>query len=83
MATKAAKDVIMSGIQPTGIMHLGNYLGAVMNWVTMQGLKNTERFYCIVDLHAITNKYVGNEFNELDTPETIETSLKTAATLLA
>jgi tryptophanyl-tRNA synthetase len=43
---------VFSGIQPTGNLHLGNYLGAIRNWVTMQGVH--ECIYCIVDLHAIT-----------------------------
>src|SRR6185436_17805098 len=43
---------IFSGAQPTGNLHLGNYLGAVRNWVRMQ--KDYECIYCIVDLHAIT-----------------------------
>lgn len=43
---------VFSGIQPTGNLHLGNYLGAIRNWVAMQ--QNYECIYCIVDLHAIT-----------------------------
>ena len=43
---------IFSGIQPTGNLHLGNYLGAIRNWVDLQG--RFECLYCIVDLHAIT-----------------------------
>lgn len=43
---------VFSGIQPTGNLHLGNYLGAIKNWVGMQD--NYECLYCIVDLHAIT-----------------------------
>jgi len=43
---------IFSGIQPTGNLHLGNYLGAIRNWVDLQG--TYECLYCIVDLHAIT-----------------------------
>jgi len=43
---------IFSGIQPSGIPHLGNYLGAVRNWVALQA--NHECLYCVVDLHAIT-----------------------------
>ena len=43
---------IFSGIQPTGDLHLGNYLGALRNWVALQ--KEHECIYCIVDLHAIT-----------------------------
>ncbi len=43
---------ILSGIQPTGNLHLGNYLGAIVNWVRMQ--HEMETFICVVDLHAIT-----------------------------
>ncbi len=43
---------IFSGIQPTGNLHLGNYLGAIRNWVALQ--HDFESIYCIVDLHAIT-----------------------------
>jgi tryptophanyl-tRNA synthetase len=43
---------IFSGVQPTGDLHLGNYLGALRNWVTLQN--KYECIYCIVDLHAIT-----------------------------
>ena len=44
---------IFSGIQPTGIPHLGNYLGAIVNWVSLQA-KGERVFYSVVDLHAIT-----------------------------
>ncbi len=43
---------IFSGVQPTGNLHLGNYLGAIRNWVRLQ--KDFECIFCIVDLHAIT-----------------------------
>ncbi|HQT89309.1 MAG TPA: tryptophan--tRNA ligase [Acidiphilium sp.] len=43
---------IFSGIQPTGIAHLGNYLGAIRNWVALQ--EGNEGIYCLVDLHALT-----------------------------
>src|ERR1700760_2093183 len=43
---------ILSGMQPTGNLHLGNYLGALRNWVKLQD--SAECFYCVVDLHAIT-----------------------------
>ncbi len=46
------KGRIFSGIQPSGDLHLGNYLGAIRNWVRLQG--DYEAIYCIVDLHAIT-----------------------------
>ncbi len=43
---------VFSGVQPTGNLHLGNYLGAIKNWVEIQG--QFECLYCIVDLHAVT-----------------------------
>jgi tryptophanyl-tRNA synthetase len=43
---------VLSGIQPSGELHLGNYLGAVRNWVADQ--HTDEAYYCIVDLHALT-----------------------------
>jgi tryptophanyl-tRNA synthetase len=46
---------IFSGIQPSGALHIGNYLGAVKNWVALQG--TMESIFCIVDLHAITIAY--------------------------
>ena len=45
-------DRIFSGVQPTGNLHLGNYLGAIQNWARLQD--QYECIYCIVDLHAIT-----------------------------
>lgn len=49
------RSVIFSGIQPTGSLHLGNYLGAIKNWVNLQkDPKYTHRYFCIVDLHATT-----------------------------
>ncbi|MBK6849576.1 MAG: tryptophan--tRNA ligase [Proteobacteria bacterium] len=46
---------VFSGIQPTGVLHLGNYLGAVRNWVAIQS--DYECIYCVVDLHAVTQSY--------------------------
>ena len=43
---------VFSGIQPTGDLHLGNYLGAIRNWVEMQD--HTDAVFCVVDLHALT-----------------------------
>jgi len=48
-----SKVRVLSGIQPTGNLHIGNYLGAVRQWAAMQE-DNTECYYCVVDLHAIT-----------------------------
>src|SRR5215213_5679746 len=46
---------IFSGIQPSGELHIGNYLGAVKNWVELQ--RSYESFFCVVDYHAITVPY--------------------------
>ena len=47
-----AKELVFSGVQPTGNLHLGNYLGAIVNFVKLQKTHNC--IYCVVDLHAIT-----------------------------
>ena len=46
----ANKKRILSGVQPTGDLHIGNWLGAINNWVTLQ--EQYETFLCVVDLHA-------------------------------
>jgi tryptophanyl-tRNA synthetase len=43
---------IFSGIQPSGNLHIGNYIGAINQWVKIQ--ENADAIFCIVDLHAIT-----------------------------
>ena len=50
--TKDAKKIILSGIQPTGVFTLGNYLGAVRNWREIQDEYNC--YYFIADLHSLT-----------------------------
>ena len=67
------KKRIFSGIQPTGNIHLGNYLGAIRNWVQTQ--KEYENIFCIVDLHAITLP--------IDAQELHHNSRKLAAVYLA
>ncbi len=47
---------IFSGVQPTGNLHLGNYIGAIKNFVNLQRDQSNECIYCVVDLHAITSK---------------------------
>jgi tryptophanyl-tRNA synthetase len=64
---------IFSGIQPTGRKHLGNYLGAITQWVA--GQERGEGIYCVVDLHAISVPY--------DPAALREAALDTAALLLA
>ena len=55
---------IFSGVQPSGNLHLGNYLGAIKNFVDLQDQKETECVYCIVDLHAITVKQEPKELKK-------------------
>ncbi len=50
--SKKESKLIFSGVQPTGNLHLGNYLGAIKNWVKLQ--EDSDSIFCIVDLHAIT-----------------------------
>jgi len=64
---------IFSGIRPTGEIHIGNYLGAIKQWLSFQ--KNNKCIFCIVDLHAITTPYNPQEMQK--------SILETAATYLA
>ncbi|KAH7840293.1 hypothetical protein Vadar_015222 [Vaccinium darrowii] len=57
--SSSVKKRIVSGVQPTGSIHLGNYLGAIRNWVLLQNAYET--FFFIVDLHAITLPYDSQE----------------------
>jgi tryptophanyl-tRNA synthetase len=71
--TTDAKPRIFSGVQPTGNIHLGNYLGAFRNWVSLQDTHDA--IYCIVDLHAMTVDYQ---------PEALDAArIETAKVLLA
>ena len=56
------KKRILSGVQPTGDLHIGNWLGAINNWVTLQ--EQYETFLCVVDLHAITASYNPRELSQ-------------------
>ena len=66
---------IFSGVQPTGNLHLGNYLGAIKNFVELQNEKDNTCIYCVVDLHAITLKQ--------DPTELKNNIRETAATFIA
>jgi len=66
---------IFSGVQPTGNLHLGNYLGAIQNFVELQNEKNNQCIFCVVDLHAITVKQ--------DPKELKKNIRETAATFIA
>ena len=54
------QQVIFSGIQPTGNLHLGNYLGALLPWAQLQKTlpKHSKAFYSIADLHSLTSSSV-------------------------
>jgi len=60
--TRAGQNRIFSGIQPTGNLHLGNYLGAIRNWVALQ--HDYECIFCIVDLHALTQPQDPDELRQ-------------------
>src|SRR3546814_5847839 len=53
------KPLVFSGVQPTGNLHLGNYLGAIRKFVALQ--ENNDCIYCVVDLHAITAQLVHDD----------------------
>ena len=66
---------IFSGVQPTGNLHLGNYLGAIKNFVELQNEEDNNCIYCVVDLHAITLK---------QDPKELKNNIReTAATFIA
>ena len=66
-------NTVLSGVQPSGDLHIGNYLGAIKNYVSMQNDYNC--FFCIVDLHAITVKQDPNTL--------IRNTLEVAASYIA
>lgn len=83
---KVRTNRILSGVQPTGSLHLGNYLGAIRQWVDFQnapaeineeeGIEiRNENLFCVVDLHAITAPH--------DPKELTESTLASAALYLA
>ena len=57
------KGVIFSGMRPTGLLHLGNYMGALQNWVTLQDQYNC--IYCAVDIHALTTMTSPEDLGEI------------------
>ncbi len=69
------KQVIVSGVQPTGSLHLGNYLGAVKNWVDLQNSDKYEMYIFVADLHSLTSNMPAETRRHQ--------ILKTAAELLA
>jgi len=59
-AARPTRVRVFSGIQPTGVIHIGNYAGAIRQWAELQ--RDYESYFCIVDLHAITVPYEPPEF---------------------
>jgi len=59
-----SKPVIVSGIQPTGNLHIGNYLGAVKNWVELQNSGKYQMYIFIADLHSLTGKLTAAQLRE-------------------
>ncbi len=60
---------IFSGVQPTGDIHIGNYLGAIKQWIDLQ--EDNDCIFCIVDLHALTSPYDVDSFKESITHKAI------------
>lgn len=56
-------DQVFSGIQPTGVIHIGNYIGAIKNWVKIQ-YQYPSSIFCVVDYHAMTIKYDSDNFTK-------------------
>ncbi|MFL6444684.1 MAG: tryptophan--tRNA ligase [Candidatus Sulfotelmatobacter sp.] len=73
-ARSSIRKRVLSGMRPTGKLHLGNYVGALQNWVGMQD--QYECFFCVVDWHALTTDYA-------DTSRVKENSLEVAFDWLA
>ena len=55
------KPIVLSGIQPSGKLHIGNYLGALKNFVDLQNSNEYLCYFCIVDLHSLTEKFTPEE----------------------
>ena len=82
---KRRTERVLSGVQPTGSLHLGNYLGAIRQWVDFQNKEQydedgitvvpVENFFCVVDLHAITMPH--------DPKDLYESTLSSAALYVA
>ncbi len=73
-ATSAARPRVLSGMRPTGKLHLGNYMGALANWVKLQNdeIAQYECYYFIADLHALTTDYADTS---AIAPNTLEVAL--------
>jgi len=64
MAKTEERKIVFSGIQPTGAIHIGNYLAAIKNWAELQKNPDYDCIFFIVDLHAMTIPYNAKKFQE-------------------
>ena len=65
------KPVVLSGLRPTGRVHLGNYFGAVKNWVDLQESRKYDCFFFVADLHALTTDYADTQGLAANTREAV------------
>ncbi len=65
------KPVVLSGLRPTGRVHLGNYFGAVKNWVDLQESRKYDCFFFVADLHALTTDYADTQALAANTREAV------------
>jgi len=77
------KKIIVSGIQPSGILHIGNYLGAVKQWVTYQNSNDNQCFFFIADYHAMTTSLESSILHKNDKKTLESKSILTLASLIS
>jgi tryptophanyl-tRNA synthetase len=68
---EAGLPVVLSGLRPTGRVHLGNYFGAVKNWVDLEESRKYRCFFFVADLHALTTDYADTEALAANTREAV------------
>ena len=64
-------EIVLSGLRPTGRVHLGNYFGAVKNWVDLQESRKYDCFFFVADLHALTTDYADTQGLAANTREAV------------
>ena len=65
------REIVLSGLRPTGRVHLGNYFGAVKNWVDLQESRKYDCFFFVADLHALTTDYADTQGLAANTREAV------------
>src|SRR5580698_7352543 len=71
-APPSSRPRVLSGMRPTGKLHLGNYMGALANWVKLQNEDKYDCYFFIADLHALTTDYADTSSIE---PNTLDVAL--------